>query len=135
MRVLVFVFVCVCVFLQTSRSSFMDSVHSTGARARGGAKAASDFYPHAIHPWQPHGWRTVAKLATRPVSKWRGVELGLYSAGSHDVIGIPECQVHHPSVNLAAAAVQEATKKVHMCARRCCGGSDRGEAGGAGRTS
>lgn len=91
----------------------MDSIHSTGARARGGAKAASDFYPHVIHPWQPHGWRTVAKLATRPVSKWRGVELGLYSAGSHNVIGIPDCRVHHPSVNLAVDAVQEATKKVN----------------------
>lgn len=93
-------------------SSFMDSLHSTGARARGGAKAASDFEPHVIHPWKPHGWRTLAKLATRPVSKWRGVELGLYSAGSHNVIGIPDCRVHHPSVNLAVKTLQESTKRV-----------------------
>ncbi|CAM9744098.1 unnamed protein product, partial [Hapterophycus canaliculatus] len=98
--------------IMVDSSSFMDSLHSTGARARGGAKAASDFEPHVIHPWTPHGWRTVAKLATRPVSKWRGVELGLYSAGSHDVIGIPECQVHHPSVNLAVETLQESTKKI-----------------------
>ncbi|CAN0489182.1 unnamed protein product, partial [Ectocarpus sp. 12 AP-2014] len=94
------------------RVSFMDSLHSTGARARGGAKAASDFEPHVIHPWKPHGWRTLAKLAARPVSKWRGVELGLYSAGSHNVIGIPDCRVHHPSVNLAVKTLQESTKKV-----------------------
>ncbi|CAM9562748.1 unnamed protein product [Scytosiphon promiscuus] len=98
--------------IMVDSSSFMDSLHSTGARARGGAKAASDFEPHVIHPWKPHGWRTVAKLATRPVSKWRGVELGLYSSGSHDVVGIPECQVHHPSVNLAVEALQESTKKI-----------------------
>ncbi|CAM9890503.1 unnamed protein product [Ectocarpus sp. 13 AM-2016] len=94
------------------RVSFMDSLHSTGARARGGAKAASDFEPHVIHPWKPHGWRTLAKLAARPVSKWRGVELGLYSAGSHNVIGIPDCRVHHPSVNLAVKTLQESTKKI-----------------------
>ncbi|CAN0564697.1 unnamed protein product, partial [Ectocarpus sp. 12 AP-2014] len=60
----------------------------------------------------PHGWRTLAKLAARPVSKWRGVELGLYSAGSHNVIGIPDCRVHHPSVNLAVKTLQESTKKI-----------------------
>ncbi|CAM9934407.1 unnamed protein product, partial [Ectocarpus sp. 4 AP-2014] len=98
--------------IMTKHRSFMDSLHSTGARARGGAKAASDFEPHVIHPWKPHGWRTLAKLAARPVSKWRGVELGLYSAGSHNVIGIPDCRVHHPSVNLAVKTLQESTKKI-----------------------
>eukprot|EP00752_Nemacystus_decipiens_P008520 g7609.t1 len=98
--------------IMVDSSSFLDSLHSTGARARGGAKAASDFEPHYIHPWEPHGWRTVAKLAARPMSKWRGVELGLYSAGSHNVIGIPDCRVHHPSVNLAVEALQASTKKI-----------------------
>ena len=108
----------------------MDSLHSTGARARGGAKAASDFEPHYIHPWKPHGWRTVAKLATRPVSKWRGVELGLYSAGSHNVIGIPDCRVHHPSVNLAVEALQESTKKARARVLRSGVGGIRQIGGG-----
>lgn len=90
----------------------MDNLHASGARARGGSKAARDFEPHVIHGCDPHGWRTVAKLATRPVSKWGGVELGLFKLGSHDVLGIPECRVHHPSVNAAVEAVQASARKV-----------------------
>lgn len=90
----------------------MDNLHASGARARGGSKAARDFEPHVIHGCDPLAWRTVAKLATRPVSKWGGVELGLFKLGSHDVVGIPECRVHHPSVNAAMAAVQDSARKV-----------------------
>lgn len=93
-------------------SSYMDNLHAAGVRARGFSAAPLDFEHHVIHGWDPHGWRTVAKLATRPVSKWGGVELGLYKLASHDVLGIPECRVHHPSVNLAIAAVQASAKKV-----------------------
>lgn len=90
----------------------MDNLHASGARARGGSKAARDFEPHVIHGCDPLAWRTVAKLATKPVSKWGGVELGLFRLGSHDVVGIPECRVHHPSVNAAVEAVQASARKV-----------------------
>ena len=92
----------------------MNNLHAYGARVRGESNAGSSFERHVIHPWDPHGWRTVAKLAVRPVSRWRGVELGLYQLGSHDVVGIPQCRVHHPSVNLAMDALQAAAKKVEL---------------------
>ncbi len=34
--------------------------------------------------------------------------LGLFAAGTHDVLPIPRCVAHHPSINLAAAALQAA---------------------------
>lgn len=97
----------------------MDNLHASGARARGGAKASLDFERHVIHDWDPHGWRTVAKLATKPLSKWGGVELGLYKAASHDVTGIPDCRVHHPSVNLAVQVLQASAKKVCVYVSVC----------------
>ncbi|CAN0466192.1 unnamed protein product, partial [Discosporangium mesarthrocarpum] len=65
-----------------------------------------------INDWDPHGWRTVAKLAVRPMSKWGGLELGLYRVGSHEVVGLPECRVHHPAVNRAVGTIQKAASKV-----------------------
>lgn len=90
----------------------MDNLHAAAARKRGGSTAARDFQPHVVHDWDPHGWRTMAKLAAKPVSKWGGVELGLYMLGSHDVVGIPECRVHHPSVNRVVDLLQASAKKV-----------------------
>lgn len=96
-------------------SSFINNLRATGARTRGESNEDDLGYErHIIHPWEPHGWRTLAKLAVRPVSKWGGVELGLYELGSHDVVGIPECRVHHPSVNLAIDILQKAAKKVNF---------------------
>ncbi|CAM9310236.1 unnamed protein product, partial [Choristocarpus tenellus] len=67
---------------------------------------------HRINGWDPVGWRTTAKLAVKPSSKWGGVELGLYRAGSHDVLGIPDCRVHHPAINRAVAALEMSAQKV-----------------------
>lgn len=94
----------------------MDSLLASEARKQGGHAAATDFKHHVIHGWDPHNWRTVAKLAVKPVSRWGGVELGLYRHGSHDIVGIPDCRVHHPSVNLAVTTIQEAVKKVGSAA-------------------
>lgn len=93
----------------------MNNLRATGARTRGESNEDNLGYErHVIHPWDPHGWRTVAKLAAKQVSRWGGVELGLYELGSHDVVGIPECRVHHPSVNLAIDTLQIAAKKVML---------------------
>ena len=54
------------------------------------------------------GWRTVAKLAVRPSASNGGVAVGLFRSGSHEVVPIPNCRAHHPSVNAAAEAVREA---------------------------
>lgn len=44
--------------------------------------------------------RLRAKLAVRS-------EIGLFKKGTHDVISIPHCLVHHPSINRAAALIRE----------------------------
>lgn len=54
-------------------------------------------------------WRTQAKLAVAPKSSWGrdGCIFGLYERGTHRVMAIPHCKVHHPSIN---AAIQILTK-------------------------
>eukprot|EP01041_Mallomonas_annulata_P007345 gene7345-14993_t len=48
-----------------------------------------------------NGWRTHAKLAVQPLSRWGGIKIGLYKTGSHEVESIPDCKVHHPRINEA----------------------------------
>lgn len=59
-------------------------------------------------------WRTQARLAVAGVGEksWNvGALLGLYRGGSHDVVRIPECQVHAAAVNAAAQRVEEACRE------------------------
>ena len=53
------------------------------------------------HIGNHHGWRTHAKLAVQPLSRWGGLKFGLYKLGSHEVEPIPDCKVHHPRINEA----------------------------------
>ena len=60
------------------------------------------------------GWRTQAKLvaASKSASSWNkneGCVFGLYEKGSHRVMPIPDCVVHHPAINAAVAALERAT--------------------------
>lgn len=60
-------------------------------------------------------WRTQAKLAVKSGSTWSrdaGCKIGLYQRNSHDVLSIPDCKVHHPSINRAIDAIVKATQKV-----------------------
>ena len=59
-------------------------------------------------------WRTQAKLAVAAEKKWsrNACKIGLYQRNSHDVLPIPDCQVHHPSINKAVEAVVKATSVV-----------------------
>lgn len=50
-------------------------------------------------------WRTRAKLAVRGTSQ--NPKIGLFKKNSHEVLSIPECQVHHPMINRAVAAVRD----------------------------
>jgi len=56
-------------------------------------------------------WRTQAKLAVAPKSSWGrdGCIFGLYERGSHRVMAIPNCKVHHPSINTAVQILTKAT--------------------------
>eukprot|EP00538_Stauroneis_constricta_P011277 CAMPEP_0119564196 /NCGR_PEP_ID=MMETSP1352-20130426/26154_1 /TAXON_ID=265584 /ORGANISM="Stauroneis constricta, Strain CCMP1120" /LENGTH=621 /DNA_ID=CAMNT_0007612925 /DNA_START=1 /DNA_END=1866 /DNA_ORIENTATION=+ len=60
-------------------------------------------------------WRTQAKLAVAPKSSsWSrdGCIFGLYKRASHSVSPIPDCKVHHPSINRAVELLSKATDAV-----------------------
>ncbi len=61
-----------------------------------------------------HGWRTHAKLAVAPENKWGGIKMGLYSLGSHEVIPIPKCRVHHPRINEAVYVIGYSAKMLKL---------------------
>jgi tRNA/tmRNA/rRNA uracil-C5-methylase (TrmA/RlmC/RlmD family) len=64
-------------------------------------------------------WRTQAKLAISPKNTWSrssGCIIGLYQRNSHDVVPIPECKVHHPSINTAIDLLTQATQNVRTSA-------------------
>jgi 23S rRNA (uracil1939-C5)-methyltransferase len=81
------------------------------------SESVDDFdssYPVVI-PTPVTGWRTQAKLAVsnKSSSSWKntGCVFGLYEKGSHVVKAIPNCLVHHPSINAAVALLELATTK------------------------
>ena len=55
---------------------------------------------------QPVGFRHRARLAIR--GRLGSPKLGLFEAGSHRVVHIPTCSVHHPLINRVAAVVRRA---------------------------
>ncbi|KAA8492961.1 putative RNA methyltransferase pc1998 [Porphyridium purpureum] len=69
--------------------------------------------PVLIHCGEERGWRTQAKLAVRgspnPV-------MGLFKQGTHQVVPIPNCQVHHPSINVAAEIVNALVSQLGITA-------------------
>jgi len=52
-----------------------------------------------LHTGSATGWRLRAKLAIRGTST--EPHIGLFKEGTHDVVDIPFCRVHHPSINKA----------------------------------
>ena len=66
-------------------------------------------------------WRTQAKLAIGPPtssSKSRilqsGISVGLYRRNSHNILSIPQCQVHHPNINVASSLLSQAAQNVRI---------------------
>jgi tRNA/tmRNA/rRNA uracil-C5-methylase (TrmA/RlmC/RlmD family) len=51
------------------------------------------------------GWRTRAKLAVR--GKSTHPQIGLFHRGSHDVVDIPDCPLHHPAINHALSILKQ----------------------------
>lgn len=76
-------------------------------------------YP-VIVPTATTGWRTQAKLAVanKSNSSWKkdGCLFGLYRKGSHELLPIPQCVVHHPSINHAIEVLEQATTKAGISA-------------------
>jgi 23S rRNA (uracil1939-C5)-methyltransferase len=54
-------------------------------------------------------WRLKAKLAVRGSSE--KPLIGLFKKGSHEVVSIPHCLVHHPSINQAAKIIAQTIQK------------------------
>lgn len=72
----------------------------------------SDFF-NIVLPSEITKWRTQAKLAVQPKSNWgSGCLFGLYEKNSHKVLEIPNCVVHHPSINRAIDILSKATSRV-----------------------
>ena len=74
-----------------------------------------DGFYQLVVPSDVTKWRTQAKLAVAPrSSSWSkdGCSFGLYERGSHNVVSIPNCEVHHPSINRAIDALRKATSQV-----------------------
>lgn len=69
-------------------------------------EALAFFHENGIEPeWITGGFsqtRLKAKLAIR-----QGPSLGLFKKGTHEVISIPNCLVHHPSINEAVVILRE----------------------------
>lgn len=62
--------------------------------------------PPVVHPSPPTAFRHRARLAIR--GRADAPKLGIFEAGSHRVVHIPRCLVHHPLINRAAGAVRNA---------------------------
>jgi hypothetical protein len=77
---------------------------------------SNDGFYHVIVPSPLTGWRTQAKLAVAPLaSAWeRGCAFGLYARGTHTVMDISSCEVHHPSINRAVEVLKSATIKANI---------------------
>lgn len=73
-----------------------------------------DGFYQVVVPSTVNEWRTQAKLVATPKSggQWAndGCKFGLYKRGTHEVLEIPDCTVHHPSINRAVRALEKATE-------------------------
>ena len=84
----------------------------------------NDFY-QIVLPSEISQWRTQAKLAVQPKSTWgAGCVFGLYEKNSHNVVEIPNCVVHHPSINRAMDILSKATTNVQTPAWKEDSGSN-----------
>jgi len=54
------------------------------------------------------GFRTRARLAVR--GRARSPKVGIFQEGSHQIVDIPRCRVHHPQVNRVAVSLREAIR-------------------------
>ena len=74
-----------------------------------------------VHMGPTTGWRTVAKLATRPdpVADSTGKKkmiIGLFEPKSHAIVPVPNCSAHHPSINAAVSSLTEMCNRIGITA-------------------
>ncbi len=75
-----------------------------------------DGFYNVVVPSPTSEWRTQAKLVATAKSggQWAndGCKFGLYKRGTHEVLEIPGCTVHHPSINRAVQYLEKATERM-----------------------
>ncbi|HET9957560.1 MAG TPA: hypothetical protein VFQ61_23840 [Polyangiaceae bacterium] len=59
-----------------------------------------------VHRGAPLGFRYRARLAIRGRAK--NPKLGIFRIGTHQVVHIPHCPIHHPAINSAAQVIRSA---------------------------
>lgn len=76
-------------------------------------KAAGEPPPRVYQaPGGPCGWRTRAKLAVGP-APGKGLAIGLFREGTHEVVSAADCKAHHPAINAAIRTLQQALASLH----------------------
>jgi len=61
-----------------------------------------------VHAGAAHGYRHRARLMVR--GRAGSPKIGLFEAGSHRIVDVPRCAVHHPRINQVAAALRRAVR-------------------------
>jgi tRNA/tmRNA/rRNA uracil-C5-methylase (TrmA/RlmC/RlmD family) len=62
-----------------------------------------------VHEGEAEGYRMRARLMVR--GRATSPKVGIFQEGSHRIVDIPRCRVHHPRVNEVAAAVKRAVRE------------------------
>lgn len=80
-------------------------------------EARNFFLQKGIKNFQLHSgsmtrWRTRAKLVIRGDSK--NPKIGLFKKGTHEVVEIPHCQIHHPKINEAVLYLKKFIQDVDL---------------------
>jgi len=57
------------------------------------------------------GFRMRSRLAVR--GSTQAPQVGLFARGSHDVVDIPKCLIHHPLINQVAATLKQIIRETH----------------------
>lgn len=64
--------------------------------------------PHVVEGAAAEGHRHRARLMVR--GRARSPKIGIFQRGSHRIVDIPRCRVHHPRINEVAAALRRAVR-------------------------
>lgn len=70
--------------------------------------ARAGITPAAVVDGSPTGFRHRARLAVR--GRARAPKIGIFETGSHRIVDIPHCVVHHPQINAVARAIKAAVR-------------------------
>ena len=57
------------------------------------------------------GYRHRVRLAVR--GRVRSPKVGIFAAGTHQIVDIPHCNIHHPLINQVASALKQSMARVH----------------------